>query len=57
MRGLAIQTIFKSLFRGYSFESQGTQAYEFEEGRFILLRHKFGNQWFVLGCCKDHKTR
>jgi hypothetical protein len=57
MHGLASQNIFKCLFRGCSLESQGTQAYEFEEDHSILLRHKFGNQWFVLGCRKVHKSQ
>jgi hypothetical protein len=36
--------------------SHGTQAYEFEKNRFILLRHTFSNQWFVLGRRKDRKS-
>jgi hypothetical protein len=57
MHGLASPTVFRITFRGCSLESQGTQAYESEEDLYILLRHNFGNQSFVLGCRKDHKSQ
>jgi hypothetical protein len=56
MHGLARQSFFnKSMFRVCFFESHGTKACKFGEDRSILLRHKFGNQWFVLGCRKDRQ--
>jgi hypothetical protein len=50
MHGLGRHTVLKSIFSGSFLDSYGTQAYKFGEDRSILLRHKFGNKWFVLGC-------
>jgi hypothetical protein len=55
MHGLVHRHVLgKSLFSGSFFQSSdGTEAYKVGEDRSILLRHKFGNQWFVLGCRRD----
>jgi hypothetical protein len=58
MDGMVPQNIFKSLwYGGYAIESQSTFAYTFEENCYILLRHKFGPAWFILGCRKTRKSK
>jgi hypothetical protein len=54
MHGMTRQSFFsRSFFSGSFFQSDGTEAFKFGEDRSILLRHKFGSLWFVLGCRKD----
>jgi hypothetical protein len=54
MHGMLARDIFKGLWKGGTcVGGQGTQAYVFEKN--ILLRHKFGNCWCVLGRRKDRK--
>jgi hypothetical protein len=37
--------------------SQSVKAFTFEKKCCILLRHNFGDQWFVLGYCNNPKLR
>jgi hypothetical protein len=57
MHGLVHRHVVKtSLLSGsFSQSSGGTKAYKVGEDRSILIRHKFGSQWFVLGCHRGRK--
>jgi hypothetical protein len=48
---MVLQNILRNLWNGRSaLESGGTHAYTLEQNYSILLHHKFGPVWFILGC-------